>query len=1042
MTDKLQPVTYLFAAFGLLLSLGHPAVTGAEERHADTVAVLDFVQTGQGSTDWTAGLADVLEIHLQKQGVPTFVRRQLRLVLSERGQIGLLDAESLRATPIPRVGILVSGKLVLDDLSGFKLIIEASDARQPLIRATVVEAGSGHGGVLDAVESAAKRLAEELRSGQPTPVTGRRRSRSITWVPEAAQSFFRATQFHGQGDWARAMAAFREARNWDPSFSTAVRWEARIYREQGFPELESILLTRYGLTPLVSSSTGSVAKVPIVAVVCSPGIPVEIHQAFCSSLNKGGRFRVLLPEWIGMTSDELDLVFTGEMAADKAENFWLKVDLVATLRMEEDPTRRPVEGRLLAALSGVLQQVATVESGSRRATEVADELVSKLTLPVTTSGGDIAASAAIGDARSLEPNADDAWETALPKVMALLRQQPHSARYIIGLADLSDEFEVKRALLDRAVLEIGQNRSAEDASFLLTSALWRRRVAGRTELVRRRWATPWTNMPLAVEFKDLLAWFPASPDSLKLAETNAALRDSSIPVDSRYLQGVFSGNRAGTGVPTGHTPAKDDPIPQPTLMERLVALSQAERKHDYSQLNSLRASVTREDCRAAMDQARQKRQWSRVQTLASWGQGAASFSNDLKAVVERRREEEAAFPACSQLPLDSPDALPSLDRFLRSGFLDVREKAILRGVEILQQTQTRADWAAFVGRQIQAYERDLEMPLPAYWLWTYAGELRRCNRLTESASLLESLQTRPDLSKEERQTAEVALAATLFWTGQTYEALQMAKRLSRDGATSPLTWPYASGERMWSSKTVGDCAVELLKRIRTLGLAPLSRCFGPLPSLRPLAKDEREKLDSLLNKIEGTGDKHQLGPLAREAMPLLTRVLYETATQTAAMPGADADRPLRVCVKLGPRAAPAAAAVTQHLLLGENRLTAAGALWAIGKPAAAAVPVLILDACSKSDNWNQKNAEFALNRVGVAPRHVVPILARMLEHDSMEIAIRAAKELRRSAAPSPLPAQGVTGEDDVATVMKWWTDEGAYQDWSDSVETRVETKGH
>jgi hypothetical protein len=56
----------------------------------------------------------------------------------------------------------------------------------------------------------------------------------------------------------------------------------------------------------------------------------------------------------------------------------------------------------------------------------------------------------------------------------------------------------------------------------------------------------------------------------------------------------------------------------------------------------------------------------------------------------------------------------------------------------------------------------------------------------------------------------------------------------------------------------------------------------------------------------------------------------------------------------------------------------------------------------------------------------------MLEHDSMDIAIRAAKEVRRAVASTSLPPPAAAGEDDVAVVLKWWSEQGAFQDWNDS----------
>jgi hypothetical protein len=79
----------------------------------------------------------------------------------------------------------------------------------------------------------------------------------------------------------------------------------------------------------------------------------------------------------------------------------------------------------------------------------------------------------------------------------------------------------------------------------------------------------------------------------------------------------------------------------------------------------------------------------------------------------------------------------------------------------------------------------------------------------------------------------------------------------------------------------------------------------------------------------------------------------------------------------------------------------------IGKPAACAVPFLILAAEGTTATFN---AESSLKRVGPAPRRVMPYLARLLYHQNPGVRKRAADAIIVSAALDPVATRTRTSK--------------------------------
>jgi hypothetical protein len=228
------------------------AFLNAGELRAESaqVAVLDFkAENGtNGNGDWTVGLADFMELALQKENVQTLERRQIRLVLGERELQagGSVSASDLIKRGLPAVNYFVSGSVRRLTGSEFELTGSLNRADNATMESSFTRRGVYPTEWLSAVDSLAREIAKRLSAiSQPSPGT-RSEFESLTWLPEAALPFFKGLEYYAHGDFPQAAGWFRTASGKDPRFDQARLWEARALRQFGFPELADFALAATG----------------------------------------------------------------------------------------------------------------------------------------------------------------------------------------------------------------------------------------------------------------------------------------------------------------------------------------------------------------------------------------------------------------------------------------------------------------------------------------------------------------------------------------------------------------------------------------------------------------------------------------------------------------------------------------------------------------------------------------------------------------------------------------------------------------------------
>ena len=525
----------------------------AQTNQSLRVAVLDSVMTGEASV----GLADFIEAGLQREGVETYDRNFLRLLLAERGlsKSGIMDMNAARLAQLPTVEMFVRGEVRLTGTNGFALTLEAVRAADAVTAVSLNASGKYPQDWLPALERLLKEMSGRLREtqaggGKSTP------GRSITWMPEASLWFFRGLDCYANADYAQAVVAFGKARRWESHFRLAWLWESRSYQRAGFPAQARRVLEA---GQLADKPIGQAIERPVLAIVAGQGVSVEEQQEFSRLLANSGKLSVLEPRWIGASAREVDLQLTGEMAArSESHSVWLAVDQVVFL----ERTGATFRVRKQDALTG--RVLLRTETGAT--TNDLSQLAQQFLQPDEPAGSATAQSSAAQTTPPLRVTLRvNEAEAELSRSLDRAMQDRTNVRALIAAADAclpwqSDllnhdgqrergvEWRVREEFLAQAVAAIRQNPRQADASFLLASALWRQRYTPEYGI----WAGSASDIPLREQMRLLLELFPNSADATNLAETiseNAVHNKRSMPVDASYLQPLFQDKAASLNPP-------------------------------------------------------------------------------------------------------------------------------------------------------------------------------------------------------------------------------------------------------------------------------------------------------------------------------------------------------------------------------------------------------------------------------------------------------------------------------------------------------------
>ena len=1029
----------LFSALALAGQTNEPAA-------ANTLAVLDFTAenlSGEGG-DWTVGLADYVELALQQEGVPTLERRQIRLILGERDLQTRFPsaAEAWQMARLPAVAYFVSGNVSRIAPDRFALTISVIQAGTATVKAALTKRGAYPADWLPAIQSLARDVSAQVRTQAPSQ-RARSEVESLTWLPEAALPFFKGLEYYSRGDYARAIPYFRNAAGKAGQFDQARLWEARASRQIGFGALAEFAARPVLRKPV--AATNSDAKLPVVAVIASEGIPAAGQGAFVQRLKQSGEFTLFDPASIAATTRETDLQLTGEMAAPlNGRSVWLAVDSVVVLSAGDGTLR----ARQCDVLSGEPMRQARIPIPSAPDDSAFDTLAGAFLQTQPAEKVRPPAQADVLPQELPEPDSHDTAESAFAKTVRLVNAHTNSARYWVALADCYGEWDSKMWLLDQAVNAVERDKAQPDAPFWLASALWRKRqMSSWAWLYSHAWS--YSEHPLTNDFARLLEWFPNSSEArtaLDEVTRKAGVATYCDPKDGHFMAAVFTNVAvASRRAPPEPAPSTASPV---TAAQRLARLKVLVRQGDHAQAWRLADSLLESRDPAIHAEAQQ------------------TYDELFKQLLEEDRQIKAFNAAFEK---HESEAAWKIGRLLLNNIQRKQRLALIeRCGQLLKARKDVEAYFQFVFEQAEQYKEDFDLDpvtgspvtvildfepvlAPDY---TLQGAPVRAQRWTTSTTdmeyarlmgeLAEEIQAEchPDLAARvfeairrnhalpirNRLTAAYDLAAAQYQQGKVFEALELLKELLQQTEGTGL--PIAR-KLIWTSGQVEGAAFDLLRKIRlyTDEYTDFTKCCGepaPVPAPDPaLAEEMNQFFADLWKQFKGGvgGDNQSvaeklLGQKDR-VMPVLLYKLWK---------GEDAQMLLAFCGQLGTNAAAAVPYLPRYVCYSDDFPqcnNALGAFGGIGKPAACATPLLILAAEGTTSVFN---AEASLRRIGPAPRSVMPYLARLLDHPNPGVCNRAAKAIIASAH---LEARQLSEQDMVGSLRKWWEEEGSKKEWRD-----------
>jgi hypothetical protein len=1011
------------------------------------VAVLDFTleKPTTEAVDWAVGLSDFVELALQRNDVPILERRQIRLILGERDlqAQGALAADTMRAAKIPAVEYFIGGSVSRGATNEFVLTFSIIRADTATVEAVLTRRGVYPEDWLPAIELLAKEAGTRLQVVKPEPAA-RSEFETLTWLPEAALPFFKGLEHYARGDVAGAVPWFRHAYERDQHFDMARRWEARAYAQLGLSGLADAVLPSGGKTNGLRAAAG--VKRPVVAVVAAEMISAAGRATFMQTLTQSGQFDLFEPASIGATAREIDLQLTGQMAAPLNErSVWLVVDDLIYLDALDSETLAVRQQNLL---SGEVRRQAKL-SASNADEKSCAALAEAFLEGKSESSARNNVTDLTGQTDLPEPTRQDSGEIAMTKVLRLAAANPQSARLWIGLADFYSG-ETRKLLLERTVSAIETNRQTSDAAFWLASALWRER-----EMTRRIFYVPTATRlapnPLTNDFARLLQWYPNSYEAQNLVEITNHGEGSYVYTeikDRRYLDSVFDyGSRLRP--PPTPKPLTTEPVIQASQPVRVVTDEQKlARLNDYLKQNRTAPAWQLVNSLRTPDGSFLQPQVQKIYDalLQTVGKENQHFDEFIAAVSARqsqhtlelgrallncadRRHRAEVIRQCGELIRDEGSVSAKL-KFVFAEAKQYRDDFLFDPVtgnptDHVEYQLWPAGNTFLVGKVIYGpdseYERLVgEVAEAAHDLASSDADL--------TARIFEEIRNDKILPLEKRLTAAYDLAMVEQTRGHNFEALDLIEDVLRqsEGTGLPL-----KRNNIWSG-SIESAAFDALRKIRVYTGADVDvcDCCGKLPEAAPQKPANFDIVDRKLGQLW----KQQVGEVVTNRPPVKEQLVADKENLFPVIlyklcAGQEVSHMLTFCANLGTNALPALPVIMKIIHRGEPFQDYNNALYAVGAfgPAAGcAKPILIL----AQENAENRNFNYALKRIGPAPRRVMPQLGALLHHKNLAICEQAARAMIETAGLGKDQITGESAEQLILSVRKWWEEKGVKQSWT------------
>jgi hypothetical protein len=293
-------------------------------------------------------------------------------------------------------------------------------------------------------------------------------------------------------------------------------------------------------------------------------------------------------------------------------------------------------------------------------------------------------------------------------------------------------------------------------------------------------------------------------------------------------------------------------------------------------------------------------------------------------------------------------------------------------------------------------------------------------------NILEYIRLDDALPPEKRFTAAFDLALLEQACGNNFAVTQLKELLRQtEGTGLPLR------RNKISSQSIESAAFDALRQARVYSDAgpDICECCGKIPEGEPQPPANFDEVNRRLQQLW----RQQIGEAGTNLPSIKDQLLADRENFFPVLlhklrTGQEISHTLIFCADLGTNALPALPVILQIIRRGEpfqdynNALSAVGSF---GRAAACARPLLIL-ARANADNGN---FNYALKRIGPAPRRVMPLLARLLEHQNPEVCRQAAEAMMQTARGELARFKELSPEEQVAGIRQWWENDGQKIAW-------------
>ncbi len=378
-----------------------PSLAESPSHDQPPIAILEFEIIEDRGLDfgWAKlGLADLLQVELQKQGIQTLDRDYIRAMLNEQRLFSTgMTKDELSMGRFLKARCLVRGNLTVTGDNRIRLSATAVSVPENQIQASVSEEGLFPDELPQLISALGKALATHLSGFQEGGIPAPAPTNTYLPMPEVLIFFYKGIELCAQGFPEHAVGWFICAGELDLRFVQAGYWERKAYQMAGFSQYVALYTNT---TDLVSptkirqpgkdtlSSVRTLAVLdpfiadPVLSVTTqSMGAVKALRAALEEPLLRSPQVRLFNTESFASVIGELDLHLSSGFGAQSLPLYdkWLVLDGLLFCSQFETNGRKRIRLEILDPISGSVLTSREEFLGTNLATDLTAMIEALLT---------------------------------------------------------------------------------------------------------------------------------------------------------------------------------------------------------------------------------------------------------------------------------------------------------------------------------------------------------------------------------------------------------------------------------------------------------------------------------------------------------------------------------------------------------------------------------------------------------------------------------------------------------------------------------------